>query len=326
MKTKPNLLKFMTIAPLIFFFLGISPFPDRCMAEQRYQMSAASMGGGMYRWCAAFSKILNEELKDKNVQFTVRTGSPRANILMLEEGEVPLASSGPTYSLMVHPEDRDFSKTRIRTIWPMLSFCRFIVVPEDSPHKTINDLKGKKIAVGIKTGEGGDFVTLVKYSGWTEEDMKGFYFVGKNEGIAAYKDRTVDAWHGGSVIPSPHFMQLAASRRGARLLPLSDKLIADICNNDPSYVPGVIPAGMHENVKVDVPTVYVWMFLLARDDFPEDIAYEMVKAADKRLDDIVAVFKAAHVANKENAAKLAKFPLYKMHPGVARFLKEQGLM
>ena len=308
----------------LFFVLaiGFSPSVDRCLAAevQQYQIVAASMGGAIYRWCAAFSKVFNEQVK--GAQFVVRTGSPPENILMVETGEVPLAGTSAGYYKQVHPDNPDFRKSRVRTVWEMFCLYRYLVVPADSPYRTYDDLKGKKIAVGIKTAEGGDFLEMVKALGWKDKDIK-FYYIGKNEGMTAYKDGTVDAWTGWSTVPSPHLMQLASSRRGARVIPFSRSEIETIEKVNMAYSGDIIPAGSSKDIEKDIPTISYWLELIARDDFPEDVAYQIADAIDHHLKDVIAVFKGARDATAENTVKHHAFQL---HPGTVKYLKEKGLM
>jgi hypothetical protein len=195
-------------------------------------------------------------------------------------------------------------------------------VPPDSPYKTYSDLKGKKIAVGIKTAEGGDFLKMVKALGWKKKDIN-FYYVGKNEGLSAYKDGTVEAWTGWTTRKSPHFMRLAASKKGARLLLFTPDELAQIQKMYPSYYTDNIPAGAHEKITKDSPTIFYWLTLNVRDDFSEDMAYQLAKVIDTRRKDVEAVFKGVRDATPENAVK---YHFFKLHPGTIRYLKEKGLM
>jgi TRAP transporter TAXI family solute receptor len=298
-----------------------APGKEECFGAEVYPMASASMGGNIYRWMAVVSQVLNQEIKD--AQFTVRTGSPTENVLVVEEGDVALAGLSPNDYFVVHPDDPKFQKTRIRTIWPMVPFYRYLIVPAQSPYRSYSDLKGKKIVVGIKTGEGGDFVRMAKAMGWSDADMKGFYFIGKDEGLEAYKDKTVEAWTGWGPIPSPQLVQLEASRNGARLLPMTPTDMKAIERAYPVFKEAVIPAGSHKVVDKDSPTLSNWYIMVARDDFPEKIAYEMAKAIDKRLRDIDAGYKGAGEVTPDKAAK---FSFFKLHTGVARFLKEKGII
>jgi uncharacterized protein len=302
--------------------LFICFFPTHpCLGATVYPMASASMGGNIYRWLAVVSQVLNQEIKD--AQFTVRTGSPTENVLVVEEGDVALAVFSPNDFLVVHPDDPKFEKTRIRAIWPMQPFYRYFIVPAQSPYRSYSDLKGKKIVVGIKTGEGGDFVRMAKAMGWSDADMKGFYFIGKDEGIGAYKDKTVEAWTGWGTTPSPHLLELATSRVGARVIPMSPGEIKAVEQAYLSYQGSFIPAGSHKVIEKDTPTIFTWYVMVARDDFPENVAYQIGKAIDKRLRDIDAGYKGAGEATPDKAAK---YSFFKLHPGVARLLKEKGAL
>lgn len=305
----------------LFVCISFSAVTGPCLGADVYPMASASMGGALYRWMAVVSQVLNQEIKDS--QFTVRTGSPRENVLAVEEGDVPFAALSPNDFAEVHPDDPQFNKTRIRAIWPMIPLYRYLIVPEKSPYKSYGDLKGKRVAVGIKTGEGGDFVGIVKVLGWKDADMKNFYFIGKDEGIAAYKDKTVDAWTGWTTVPSPHLVELAASKLGARVIPMSSAEIKAVEKAYSFYRETVIPAGSNKVIQTDSPTVFTWYVLVVRDDLPEKVAYEVGKAIEKRLRDIDAGYKGAGQVTPD---KVVKYSFFKLHPGIARLMKEKGVL
>jgi TRAP transporter TAXI family solute receptor len=292
-----------------------------CVGAEIYRMSTASMGGNLYRLSAAVSKVLNEDIKD--AQFTVTTGSPKENVLLVENGRIPIGATSPEMFCQVHEDDLKGQKTRIRTLWLTFPGYYYTIVPEDSPWKSFDDLKGKKICAGIKTGEGGVYTKILQSIGWNEQDMKNFFYIGKTEGMDAYKDGTVDAWAGWSGVPSPIVMELATSKRGIKLIPFKDSEMKKIEAAFPFYSRIKIPANSHEKIKEDCLTFSTWYVYIVRDDFPEDMAYKIAKVLDTRREDIAEGFKPYR---DTDAQKLPEFSFFKIHPGVAKYLKERGVL
>ena len=285
-------------------------------AKTAIQMVSASMGGDTYFWIAVASKILNEELTD--YEFSVRAGTTSANMLQLEKGEIPIAyGNALIYATMYNKEA--LKTTRIREIWMMNGRAWILIVPKDSPAKTIYDLKGKKISCGIRTGEGAIFLDYLNALGLSTDDFKPF-FIGKGEGIEAFKNGSVDALAGVSVIPSSMFSQVAASRRGARLIEFSDSDLEKILPpRKPFESLSIIPAGTHPEIEKDVKAIMGWDPLCARDDLSSELVYRIAKALHKRHKDLIQAFPPAKYSTAENLIKNHGFPI---HFGTEKFLKE----
>jgi TRAP transporter TAXI family solute receptor len=299
--------------------LALSLTVRSSQAKTPIQMVSASMGGDTYFWIAVASKILNEELTD--YEFSVRAGTTSGNMIQLEKGEIPIAYGNAMVYVTMY--NREALKTsRIREIWMMNGRAWIIIVPKDSPAKTIYDLKGKKISCGIRTGEGALFLDYIKLLGLSKDDFN-LFFIGKGEGIEAFKNGSVDALVGVSVIPSSMFSQAAASRRGARLIGLSDSDLEKIMpSRKPFESLGIIPAGTHPGIEKDVKVIMGWDPLCARDDLSSELVYRIAKALHKRHKDLIQAFPPAKYSTAENLIKNHGFPI---HSGTERFLKELKL-
>jgi TRAP transporter TAXI family solute receptor len=124
-------------------------------------------------------------------------------------------------------------------------------------------------------------------------------------------------------VPNPLFMELAVSKRGARVLPLKEADVNKVLKVDSSWTKTVIPANSHDKIKKDTLTIVNWYYMVAKEDFPADVVYRMAKTLDTRHADLVAGYNGAKDATAQNAVKYITF---KLHPGTARYLKEKGLL
>jgi hypothetical protein len=65
----------------------------------------------------------------------------------------------------------------------------------------------------------------------------------------------------------------------------------------------------------------VWNFVVARDDLPENVAYELTRAMLSRQGEMVKAYAAASGVQAGNASGNTFMPF---HPGAAKALKEAG--
>jgi sulfonate transport system substrate-binding protein len=105
-------------------------------------------------------------------------GSDRADFVLL--AEVP--------ALVVKASKIDVRTTSISSV-----IGTTIVVPTDSPIKTIADLKGKKIAILIGTGENYGLLKALADNGLGVNDVQ-LLNLGPADGKAAFEQGQVDAW------------------------------------------------------------------------------------------------------------------------------------
>jgi TRAP-type uncharacterized transport system substrate-binding protein len=143
-------------------------------------MSGASLGGAIYTWMATAQKFMNQELKPKGIEIVVRSGSPVENIQLLEDGEVDLAYAKAYAYYQIHGIS-GYQKSKIRSLWNMNMLAYYLFVPKDSNANSIADLKGKTLAVGIKGGEGSDFIAYMSFLGFNPEKDFKLRFIGKGE-------------------------------------------------------------------------------------------------------------------------------------------------
>jgi TRAP transporter TAXI family solute receptor len=149
-----------------------------------------------------------------------------------------------------------------------------IVVPKDSPIQSFADLKGKRVSVGIRAGgEANLFLRLVELFGMKESDFR-LEFLGKGEGVNAYKDGAVDAMTFLCPLPCPIVTELATHPRGVRLVPFSAADVAKIRSKYPWYSNYTIEKSWYVNAlkddAKDVNTFTEWIYVATRDDFPEE--------------------------------------------------------
>jgi TRAP-type uncharacterized transport system substrate-binding protein len=104
-----------------------------------------------------------------------------------------------------------------------------------------------------------------------------------------------------------------------RFLPLPADLIDTLCR-DYGGEPGFIPYRLLPGVEAPVPSVYrPWQLIFGRDDMPEEFAYLLARAYDEQRD----LFRQTHIPYSYDSREVAKDQGIPLHPGAARYYREQ---
>jgi TRAP transporter TAXI family solute receptor len=200
------------------------------------------------------------------------------------------------------------------------------VVRADSPYKTIRDLVGKPVAFGAK-GSGLPILSRYMLDGIglkQDEDFKSIYLDRAGDGPAMVQDgRAAALW--GAGIGWPGFKTMAESAGGARFIAPDASEIARIIAKHTFLKPLTIPASSYPNQTAAIPSVGSWSFILARADFPDDIAYRLART----LHGAEATFckKLAQACETTAANTVAAAPKPELiHPGVMKYFREIGVV
>ncbi|MBN8933631.1 MAG: TAXI family TRAP transporter solute-binding subunit, partial [Rhizobium pusense] len=167
---------------------------------------------------AAVATMINKYIP--GLEASARSGGTAENVMLIERGEVKIGVTEPGAAFLLQGADWR-QKTRLRTLYAMFTTPYHIIVPAESPARTLADLKGKRVAVGTRQGgEAYLFQRVLDSLGMRESDFRVEY-LGKGEGINAYKDNVLDAMFYLCPLPCPVVTEVATHPRGARIIPLS---------------------------------------------------------------------------------------------------------
>jgi TRAP transporter TAXI family solute receptor len=293
-------------------------------AQTRLVMAGSSSGGTAHLFFAALAPLLNKYIP--GMEASARSGGSTENVVLLERGTVQIAgvSSGDASSVL---GKEGMAKTKIRTLFTMFHIPYHVAVPKNSPIKSFADLKGKRISIGIKAGgDAATFLRMVDALGMKNEDFR-LDYLGKGEGLNAYKDGVVDAMAFLCPLPCPLVTEMATHPRGARLIPFSKDEVAKFRAKYTWFTDYTIEKATYAHAlkddATDVTTFTEWFYVGTHESFPEETAYQIAKVLGEKHAELVAAFRAAASSTAENTAK---YPGFKLHPGTERYLKEKGLL
>lgn len=255
-------------------------------------------------------------------------GAMVTNLPLLNDGEVEFAAM--VTSTMVRgwkgekPFDRKLSN--IRFMHQRGSFATALLVRTDSKIKTLQDLIGKKVTVGMK-GETAELhaLAMMKAAGITPESIAAGGGVVANMSYAAQGEGllggTVDAVWLNNPLKSPHStVALVNERFGVRLIPFPEDALQKVLKEMPEMTKACIKGGTFKGSPNDTCYMGGNTQTLCRADLPEDLVYQVMKVI---YDPEVSKYLASNfplwcfMGDTEDGLKTSEW--IPMHPGAAKF-------
>ena len=259
--------------------------------------------GTYYPIGGAIAEVLNKEIPGMSAS-AQSTGASVANINMLSDGEVDLATVQNDIAYYAAHGAEMFQDKKVDGLQGIASLypetCQFVTL-KSSGIKSLAELKGKRIAVGaVGSGVEANVRQILAAYGVTYSDIDAQY-LSFAEGASALKDGNVDVAVLTAGYPTASVQDIAA-QNPVRLLPVEGKAADALIAQYPFYTKTVIPAGTYAGFDEEVPSVAVMAMLVAGPTVNDDLGYCVAKAIFSNLDRL----QAAHAVGKQIAKDTAK--------------------
>jgi TRAP transporter TAXI family solute receptor len=211
------------------------------------------------------------------------------------------------------------AQENLRSIAALYANYLQIVALKDSGIKTVEDLKGKKVAVGAP-GSGTEISAqrVINAYGLSYDDIEED-FLSFSEGVEGMKNGTVDAVVISSGLPNAGVLELATTK-DITLVEISEEKVNEMAKDYPAFFSTTIPQDAYEGLEADVNTLGVNNILMTHKDVPEETVYLLTQAFFDNLDALKDTHNAAKNISLENAQEGLPAP---MHPGAEKFFNEQ---
>jgi TRAP transporter TAXI family solute receptor len=280
-------------------------------------LATATPGGGFPVYGVAFADTVNEIDPALHIEPRNTKGSTE-NLPLLQSGGVDI---GLVQGEVANPALAE-PGTRLRIVAAMYSSPGMFVVRADSPYAAIVDLKGKPVAFGAK-GSGLTLLGRTVLDGMgldADRDFQAIYLDQAGDGPAMVLDgRAAALW--GAGVGWPGFSAVANAPCRARFIVPDSAAIARIITKHPVIKPMAIAAGSYPGLDSDLQSVGSWSYVLARPDFPEELAYRIARALHTGARALTARLAQARETTAANTAAAAPSTAL-IHPGTLRFQRE----
>lgn len=294
-------------------------------AAENLTIASGKAGGTWYPMGGAIADIIQNNLEGYNM--AVMQGTGDANIIGVNNKMYTLGISFSFANSDAFVGQAQFKSpmSNIAGLAALYPSPLQIVVRGDSDIKTISDLKGKRIAPGLK-GTSGEVLmrNILKVHGLDYKDMKKVEHLAYADAAMQMKDGHIDAFMPFTTVPAPVIQDTAVSiSGGVRILSLSEEKFAELKKINDGYAPLTVKAGVYKGHEEDALCVGSNNVIICQKSLPDDLVYDMAKALVENKEKFSKVHKVVETWTPEFAVKDIGVAI---HPGALKYYKEIGVI
>lgn len=330
--TKRTFIKGMGLALAMTTAIGTAGMVQA--AEKRsYILATASTGGTYYPVGVALATLTKVKLEPKHKisMSAINSAGSGENVKLINENEAQFAILQGLYGAWAwNGEGRLKESGAIKSLRSVTMLWQnveqFVVKSDFVKSGTIDDingLMGKKFSIGKKnSGTEGSGRTILGNLG-VNPDGFNLAHMGYGASADALQNGTIEGMNIPSGVPTSAITRAyAALGSDINVLDFSDQQIKDANGGYKLWTRYVIPANTYPGQTKDINTMAQPNFLAVRDSVSEEDVYLLTKTIYENLPFLNGIHKATKAMSVEKAIAGLPVPL---HPGAARFYKEQGI-
>lgn len=249
------------------------------------------------------------------------TGASIQNVNLVNQGKAELALTMSDVLSQAVAGEGSFKEPLENVVQVAALYPNYvqIVTSKKSGIKTMDDLKGRRVAVGdLNSGTEMNARALLKGHGITYDDLQVDY-LGFAEAVDALRGGKIDAAVLTSGLPNASIMELEQGF-DLQLVEIRKPMVDEIAKDQSYFLSAEIPAGTYGNAE-PIPTAIIVNALVARKDLSEDDVYKLTKTFFESLNDLANSHQAAKGISLEHAQEGLVAPL---HPGAKKYYDEQA--
>jgi TRAP transporter TAXI family solute receptor len=304
--------------------LGLGSLATTAQSADFINVLSGGTSGVYFPLGTVLAKIYGDAMpKTKVTNQATKATAENLPLLQADRGEIAFALGDSVSNAWVGNADGGFPKKldKLRGIAGIYPNYIQLVASADSGIKSINDLRGKRVAVGApKSGTELNARALFKAAGLSYSDLDKVEYVSFGQSVELMKNRQLDATLISAGLGVAAVKDLSASIE-IRIIPINSDVIAKV--GDPAYQANIIPANTYKGQAEDIPTAAIRNILVTRSGVSDDDAYLMTKMLFTELGQLQAAHSAAKAIDPKTALIGMPVPL---HPGAERYYREAGLM
>lgn len=298
---------------------------SQTIVPQDLVMGTGSTGGTYFALGGAMANAINDKLADKKITITAQsTGASVENMNLINAGEMDLGIAMNNVAANAFDGVGAFSSpvTNVSSIGVVYNEVYQIVANAATGAKNVEDLKGKKVAIG-PAGSGTLGLSQKIFTAAGLDPNKDIQPQSDSFGDAATKmqDGHIDAACNVLAVPASSIIEMTISMKLA-YVNISDDILETLQATEPYFVRKVIPAGTYDGQTEDINTITCKAALYCRADLDEETVYQITKAFYESGDVIAAAHATGKEVQLEGCLEGITTPI---HPGAARYYKEMGI-
>ncbi|WP_419911345.1 TAXI family TRAP transporter solute-binding subunit [Hoeflea sp.] len=303
----------LSICMAAAFFAGTA-----AVAAEELRIGTASLGGAFYPIGQGISNLVNKYAGNDLTMVPVVTGGSVQNPRLVGDGEVDIAITNNNLAVLATKGAGPYKSGAIdiKAVAALHPSVLHMIVLDGSDIKTIEDIKGKRVAVGPAGGGTLGFMNfLLPLHGMTMDDITPS-FLSYADGFSQLSDGNVDAAFALSGYPASAVMQAGASNK-LRFIEFSPGKLDEALGKNGAFKSVEIPADVYST---DAPGTVIGVnnMLIVPSNTDADKVFAITSAVFENLDEFKAENANARQINPDDSKNLA-IPL---HEGAARYFNK----
>ncbi|ACL57260.1 TAXI family TRAP transporter solute-binding subunit [Methylobacterium nodulans] len=292
----------------------------RAQEPARLVLGTATPGGGFRAYGEALAAAVREA--SPTVELELRaTGGSAENLALLRDGKLDLAlvQGEFAYKALAAEEDRP----KLTVVAPIYATPGLFVVPASSPIRSVEDLRGREVALGTRnSGLTMMARAVLRGSGIDpDHDIQPILLDRAGDGPGMVLDgRAAALWGGG--LGWPGFRTLAETPGGARFFGPAPQAIDRILALSPSLRRMTVPASSFPLQTEAIETVGSWSFIIAKPGLDPAAVSRLVRAIDLGQSALARRLPQGRASDPRDLAGVV--PATWLHPATVAFLREVG--
>ncbi|MGH8869123.1 MAG: TAXI family TRAP transporter solute-binding subunit [Actinomycetes bacterium] len=282
----------------------------------RLRIAAGSAGGIYLAYAHALADVTKREMPGVRPS-VLSTSASIENLRLLTDGQAEVAFSLADSAAEAVEGDTPFGRPQpVRALARLYDNYVHLVVPTDSPIRTLADLRGREVSVG-PDGSGTELTAarLLTVAGLTQDTRT--TRLGLIDSAEALRTGDVDAffWSGG--LPTPEVTELSQGS-GVRLVPLVEMTQQMRNRYGDFYSEATVPASAY-GLGESVPTIAVPNYLVVQRSMDDELAYRLTRLLFEQQ----AALARAHAAGRQLYLRsaISTYPV-PLHPGARRYYRQ----
>jgi len=319
-----NRLKRMGFCVCLVFFLSCfcGLVPDAyAQAKTNLKLADGSMGSYWYSYATVVTELIRKNVP--NVDIIITPGGGASNIPAVNMGKVQLAlslSQTAYQGIMGTSPFKEKSK-KIKEVVALAGNPYYIVVWADSGIETIDDFKGKRLNVTPR-GYTSEVMTrdVLRAYGMSYADLKKVEYASNADAILLMKDNHLDGMVYYAGRQASYVFELGAARP-VSLVSVDKAKASQLTTENPGLKFVTIDKKTF-NMQQDTLALECWLHLIASEDLPQDLIYNITKVLVENIKTLQEFSKGTEDLSSEQMAMDVGIPF---HPGALKYFKEKGL-
>ncbi|MBU5312015.1 TAXI family TRAP transporter solute-binding subunit [Tissierella carlieri] len=319
--------RFGSIAVVLLLLMYLVVGCTSNTASKGIYISIATGGtaGTYYPLGGALAKIFNDNIDGVNANVQ-STGASVENVGLISKGEAEIAfiQNDITYYATTGTEAFEGKEkvTNLRGMAMIYPELVQIIATEESGIKTVEDLKGKKVAIGAPgSGVEANARQVLAVHGMTYDDLGKADYLSFNEAADQLKNKQIDAAFLTAGIPTSAVTEVGQTSKIV-VVPIASDKISKLSEAYPFYTEVVIPADTYSGQSQDITTAAVMAMLVVSDKLEDDLVYNLTKEMFEKRQVIIDTHSRGNDLKLETALK--GMPI-ELHPGAKRYYDEKGI-